>query len=66
MKTSLEFEALRRETSSWWYLSRRKLLRDALAQALRDRREARVPDYGCTADLNLLDTPGIRALSAHS
>ena len=66
MKTSLEFEALRRETSSWWYLSRRKLLRDALAQGLRDRREARVLDYGCTADLNLLNTPGIRALSAHS
>ena len=30
MKTQLEFEALRRETSSWWYVARRKLLRDAL------------------------------------
>jgi SAM-dependent methyltransferase len=65
MKTQLEFEALRRETSSWWYVARRKLLRDALSQALRDKREARVLDFGCSADLNLLDTPGIRVVNAH-
>ncbi len=66
MQTQVEFEALRRETSSWWYIARGKLLRDATAQALRDKREARVLDFGCSADLDLLDTPGIRALSAHS
>jgi SAM-dependent methyltransferase len=66
MEAQVEFEALRRESSSWWYVARRKLLRDALAQALRGRREARALDFGCTADLNLLDTPGIRALNAHS
>jgi len=66
MQTQLEFEALRCETSSWWYVARRKFLRDALAQALRDKREAWVLDYGCTADLNLLNTHGVRALNAHS
>ncbi len=66
METQLEFEALRRETSSWWYIARRKLLRDGLAQALRDKREARVLDFGCSADLDLFHTPGIRALNAHS
>src|ERR1700757_249915 len=65
MKTQLEFEALRRETSSWWYVARRRLLRDALAQSLRDKREARVLDFGCSADLNLLDSPGVRVLNAH-
>ena len=65
METQLEFEALRRDSSSWWYVARRKLLRDALAQALRDKREARVLDFGCTADLDLLSTPGIRALNAN-
>jgi SAM-dependent methyltransferase len=66
MESQFEFEAMRRESSSWWYIARRKLLRDALAQALRDKREARVLDYGCTADLDLLEVPGIRTLGAHS
>jgi SAM-dependent methyltransferase len=66
MESQLEFEALRRETSSWWYVARRKLLREATAQALRDKREARVLDFGASADLDLLDAPGIRALNAHS
>jgi len=66
METQLEFEVLRRDSSSWWHVARRKLLRDALAQALRGKREARVLDFGCSADLNLLDAPGIHALNAHS
>ena len=66
MDTQLEFEALRRETSAWWYIARRKLLRDATAQALHDKREARVLDFGCSADLDRLDAPGIRTLNAHS
>jgi SAM-dependent methyltransferase len=66
MQTHLEFEALRRESSSWWYIARRKFLRDALAQALRGKREARVLDFGCSADLDLLEAPGIRTVSAHS
>jgi len=66
MQAQVEFEGLRRESSSWWYVARRKLLRDALAQALRDKREARVLDDGCAADLDLLDAPGIRSVTAHS
>ncbi len=65
METQIEFEALRRETSSWWYIARRKLLRDAVAQALRGKREARVLDFGCSADLDLVEASGIRALNAH-
>ena len=35
MDAQLEFEALRRESSSWWHIARRKLLRDAVVQAIR-------------------------------
>ncbi len=66
MDTQLEFEALRRESSSWWYISRRKLLRDAVVQAVRDRREARILDLGCTAQLEDADSPYMRVLNAHS
>jgi SAM-dependent methyltransferase len=66
MDTQLEFEALRRESSSWWYVARRKLLRDAVVQALRDKREARILDLGCTAQLEFTDSPYLRTLSAHS
>ena len=66
METQIEFEALQRESSSWWYIARRKLLREATAQAVRDKREAHVLDFGASADLDLLDAPGIRVLNAHS
>jgi SAM-dependent methyltransferase len=65
MDAQFEFEALRRETASWWYIARRKLLRQAVAQALRDKREARVLDLGCTAELASDDSPHVRALNAH-
>jgi SAM-dependent methyltransferase len=60
-----EFEVLRRETSSWWYIARRELLREAIAQCLRDKSEALVLDFGGTAELDGTDLPTIRALSAH-
>jgi len=66
MDTPFEFDALRRETASWWYIARRKLFREAVAQALRGKREARVLDLGCTAELRLADSPHIRALHTHS
>jgi SAM-dependent methyltransferase len=66
MDTQLEFEALRRESSSWWYIARRKLLRDAVAQGVRGKREARILDLGCTAQLELPDSPYVRVLNAHS
>jgi ubiquinone/menaquinone biosynthesis C-methylase UbiE len=65
MDTQLEFEALRRESSSWWYIARRKLLRDAVAQAVRGKREARILDLGCAAQLELPDSLYMRVLNAH-
>ena len=66
MDTQLEFEALRRESSSWWYIARRKLLRDAVVQAVRGKREARILDLGCTAQLEFADSPYMRVLNVHS
>jgi SAM-dependent methyltransferase len=66
MDTQLEFEALRREDSSWWSITRRKLLRDAVVQAVRGKREARILDFGCTGQLERTDLPYLRVLNAHS
>lgn len=51
MGTHLEFDELRRDSQSWWYTTRRKLLREAAAQAVHGKREAHVLDVGCTAQL---------------
>lgn len=66
MDAQFEFEALRRETASWWYVARRKLFREAVAQAVRYKREARVLDLGCTAELEFADSAHIRVLNTHS
>ena len=66
MQAENEFEALRRETTSWWWISRRKLLREAVAQAIGGKREARVLDLGCAAELEFADGPLLRAVDAHS
>lgn len=65
MQAQPEFGALRREASSWWYVSRRKLLRDSVAQALGSKREARVLDLGCTAELDFADSL-LRVVNGHS
>jgi len=65
MENQLEFDALRRERSSWWHIARRKLLRDAAAQILRDKREAAVLDFGCGAELDAINAPGLHVLNAH-
>ena len=64
MQAQPEFDELRRETFSWWYIARRKLLRESVAQALRGRREASVLDFGCNAELDV-DDPNVRAINAH-
>ena len=66
MQASNELEALRRETASWWWIARRKLLRDAVEQAIGAKREARVLDLGCTAELDFDDSPLLRIVNAHS
>jgi SAM-dependent methyltransferase len=66
MDTQLEFEALRREGSSWWHIARRKLLREAVVQAVRGKRDARVLDLGCAAQLEGSEADSIRTVNAHS
>ena len=66
MDAQLEFEALRRESSPWWHTARRKLLREAVAQAVHGKRDARVLDLGCAAQLDFSQADSIRVLNAHS
>src|SRR5208283_5872595 len=66
MDAQPDFDALRRERSSWWFIARRKLLREAVAQAISGKREARVLDLGCTAELELADAPNFHIVNAHS
>lgn len=66
MEAQFEFEALRRETQSWWWVSRRKLFRTAVAYAVSGKREARILDLGCTAELDAADPSLLRVVNAHS
>ncbi len=66
MDAPFEFEALRRERSSWWHIARRKLLREAVAQAVQDKRETRVLDFGCGADLDACESSNVRTANSHS
>jgi SAM-dependent methyltransferase len=66
MNANSEFHELRRETDSSWYRVRRKLLREAVAQALHRKREARVLDLGCAAQLEFEDEALYRVCNLHS
>jgi ubiquinone/menaquinone biosynthesis C-methylase UbiE len=66
MNANFEFDELRRETVSWWYAVRRKLLREAVAQATHGKREARVLDLGCAAQLEFEDDALYRVCNLHS
>ncbi len=66
MDTQPEFEAFRRESSSWWHTARRKLFRDAVAQAVHGRHDARVLDLGCSAQLDFAQADSLRVINAHS
>jgi ubiquinone/menaquinone biosynthesis C-methylase UbiE len=65
MDAQIEFEELRRESESWWYITRRKLLREAAAQAIHGKREARVLDLGCAAQLQFEDPALYRVCNLH-
>lgn len=65
MAAEPDIDALRRERSSWWYVARRSLLREAVQQSLSGKREARVLDFGCSAELEFADSFLLRATSAH-
>jgi SAM-dependent methyltransferase len=66
MEPHAEFEELRRDAQSWWYVTRRKLLREAALQAVHGKREARVLDLGCTAQLQFDNVAGYRACNLQS
>lgn len=65
MDAPVEFEELRRDSESWWYTARRKLLREAALQVVRGKREARLLDLGCTAQLEFDDAARYRVLNVH-
>jgi ubiquinone/menaquinone biosynthesis C-methylase UbiE len=65
MDVNTEFEELRRDSESWWYTARRKLLREAAAQAVRGKREARVLDMGCAAQLDFDNAAVYRVCNVH-
>jgi ubiquinone/menaquinone biosynthesis C-methylase UbiE len=66
MEPHAEFEELRRDAESWWYVTRRKLLREAAVQAVRGKREARVLDLGCMAQLQFDDEASFRVCNLQS
>ncbi len=66
MDTHSEFDDLRRDSESWWYTTRRVLLREAALQALHGKREARVLDLGCTAQLEFDEAGLYRVCNLHS
>jgi ubiquinone/menaquinone biosynthesis C-methylase UbiE len=63
MELNAEFEDLRRDCESWWYTTRRKLLREAAWQAVGGKAEARVLDLGCTAQLQFDDAGTYRVFN---
>ena len=66
MSDAFEFEELRRDSESWWYTARRKLLREAVLQAVHSKRESRVLDLNCTAQLEFENAPQYRACNLHN
>ena len=66
MDVQVELDELRHDSESWWYTARRKLLREAAMQAVHGKREARVLDLGCTAQLQFDDRALYRACNVHS
>jgi SAM-dependent methyltransferase len=66
MDGQVEFDELRRDSESWWYSTRRKIMREAALQAVHGKREAWVLDLGCTAQLQFDDGALYRSCNAHS
>jgi len=65
MEAHPEFDDLAHESESWWYQSRRKLLREAALQSIRGKREARLLDLGCTAQLEFDEDALYRVCNLH-
>jgi len=65
MDVQVELDELRRDSESWWYTTRRKLLREAAMQAVHGKREARVLDLRCAAQLQFDDPALYRVCNVH-
>src|SRR5215813_3698421 len=61
-----DFAEHERELSSWWYLSRRSLLREFVSQALGEKHEARILDVGGTAELTFEQPSPFRVVNLHT
>jgi SAM-dependent methyltransferase len=66
MDTARDFDRLEQEMSSWWYLSRRSLLREFVSDSLAGKREARILDMGGTAELYFDRPSPFRVVNQHS
>ena len=66
MDAQTDFAGLQRDRASWWYAARRKLLREAVSQALQSKREARILDAGGTAELAFEQPALFRVVNHHS
>jgi len=66
MDTASDFDQLEQETSSWWYLARRSLLREFVSESLVGKREARILDMGGTAELEFDGPSPFRLVNQHS
>lgn len=66
MDTARDFDRLEQETSSWWYLARRSLLREFISQSLDGKREARILDLGGTAELDFERPSLFRVVNQHN
>lgn len=66
MDTVRDFDQLEQEMSSWWYLSRRELLREFVSESLDGKREARILDMSGTAELDFGVSSPFRVVNQHS
>jgi ubiquinone/menaquinone biosynthesis C-methylase UbiE len=66
MDSARDFAEYGRELSSWWYLSRRSLLREFVSQELSGKQEARILDVGGTAELTFEQPSPFRVVNQHS
>lgn len=65
MQSQVEFEALRRESASWWAVAQRKLMHETVVKALRGKREGCVLDLGCAAQASFENPAAFRVVSVH-
>jgi SAM-dependent methyltransferase len=66
MNARLDSVQLELDRSSWWYVARRSLLREAVSRELGGKREARILDMGGTAELEFEQPSLLRIVNQQS